>query len=250
LIPWKQRVYREGFWTSLALLRLFDGSWPVLYVLGAGLKSRLLEHFPDRAPLTQLRVMEHPYCFRVCPGTESGRDKSRIGFVGTGRVVKGIEEFFAIADSLQDCVAGGALEFVVVGGMEPGAPRRGADSVTVLADRPAGLDSEAYFDAIGALDCALFVGHHDYSLTASGAIFDVIGRNVEVFSLRNQYLHDLSRLDVERGIKFFGDVNAISAEIRNRIVSGVGFRRYGYPLIKEVHSTTGQRAVAEGMVGR
>jgi hypothetical protein len=251
IIPEKQAVHREGFWTRMALFHFFKGGWPKLYLLGDGIRKRLLQRFPAIPRLQELRSIEHPYLFGPEPPAPAphGR-KLTVGFVGTGRVVKGINEFFELAETLSHYVDAGKLEFVVIGGLEGGA--RGADRrwVQVLADRPAGLGVEAFSRAVASLDCAVFLYRQNYSFTASGAVFDVINAGTAILSLQNYYLSDLARLDVEGGMRFYPDVTALAGEIASWIDQGVAPRGFRYPQIREAHSAGVQAAMAKEIFGR
>jgi hypothetical protein len=245
VIEEKRPIYREGFWVKLALLRLFDGSWPKLYVLGEGIKSRLLRRFPQARHLAKLRVIEHPYLFsETAPPRIPATGKLRVGFVGSGRIVKGIAEFFRLAESLSDQITAGAVEFVVVGGIERNFTRANGGWVRVLADEPAGLDVAGFCSGIASLDCAVFLFRADYLFTASGTVFDVLNEGVAVLSLQNHYLRDLAQDDSEGGIAFFEDLRGIETEIRRRLSNGVRFPRRAYPGIKRNHSVGVQATVA------
>lgn len=243
LIPSKQKPHKEGFWTRIALLRLFDGFWPVFYVLGDGIRTRLIKAFPSSEQLKMLRSVDHPYLFhpssppsRLTDVLAPERRPFKIGFVGTGRSIKGIEEFFRLAEQLAGEV-GGAVSFVVVGGLETATLMPpNCHSVEILSDRPAGLDADGFIKAIGDLDCALFLYRQNYRVTASGAVFDVINLGVEILSLPNDYIADLSGDDVEGGIKFFENMSAIEVEIKRRMKDHRGPKRYHYEKIREKHS--------------
>jgi hypothetical protein len=241
----KQPIYREGFWVKLALLRLFDGTWPKLYVLGEGIRARLIRRFPDALHLPKLRSAEHPYLFtEVAPRPPQRDAKIRVGFVGAGRIVKGIGEFFRLAESLSDQITAGTLEFVVIGGIEGNFPYAKDGWVRVLADEPGGLGVREFYQAIAGLDCALFLFRADYLFTASGTAFDVLNEGVEILSLQNHYLRDLAQNDSEGGITFCADIHAIETEIRRRLAAGEHFQRRTYPGIKRTHSSCVQTALA------
>jgi hypothetical protein len=244
VIEEKRPIYREGFWVRLALLRLFDGSWPSLYVLGEGIRSRLTRRFPEVPSLQKLRVIEHPYIFvKGANDPAPGNGKLRVGFVGAGRVIKGIDAFFRLAASLSDRVGSGELELVVVGGIERGYRYDKGGPVRVLSDEPGGLTVERFREAIASLDCAVFLFKADYLFTASGTVFDVLDAGVAILSLENRYLRDLARDDCEEGILFFQDLREIEMQIRKRLDSGARFPRREYPKIKWNHSAGTQAAV-------
>jgi hypothetical protein len=248
VIEEKRPIYREGFWVRLALLRLFDSRWPRLYVLGEGIRSRLTQRFPDALHLRQLRVIEHPYIFDDStqhPAPANG--KLRVGFVGAGRILKGIGAFFSLAEALSDRVRAAEVEFVVIGGIERGYQYDKDGPVRVLADKPGGLGVEEFRTAIASLDCAVFLFNADYLFTASGTVFDVLDAGVAILSLENRYLHDLARDDCEGGITFFRDLREIEMEIRRKLDSGMRFPRRAYPKIKWNHSAGIQAAVAAGI---
>jgi hypothetical protein len=241
----KRPIWREGFWVRLAVLRLYDGRWPNLYVLGEGIRSRLTQRFADAAHLRQLRVIEHPYIFVENPRHPvSANGKLRVGFVGAGRVVKGIGTFFSLAEVLSDRVRSAELEFLVIGGIERGYRHDRAAPVRVLCDQPGRLGVEEFRSAIASLDCAVFLFKTDYLFTASGSVFDVLDAGVPILSLENRYLRDLARDDCEGGITFFEDLRGIEMEIRKRLDSGMRFQRRAYPRIRWNHSAGLQAAVA------
>jgi hypothetical protein len=247
VIPEKWPVYREGFWVKLALLRAFDGSWPVFYVLGQGIRDRLLERFPAHTHLSGLRVIEHPFLFTSDrPDVYQKCRPYKVGFVGVGRLVKGIDVFFQLADVLSDCISAGTVELCVVGGIDKGVTQPIPRGVRILSNRPAGMGAKEFAHAIGELDHAVFLSRHNYLFTASGAVFDVLNQGVEIFSLENHYLRDLSRNDPEGGIKFFGDVREIELEIRSRLDTGASRprTRRSYSQIKWRHSSGAQAAIA------
>lgn len=247
IIPEKRPIYREGFWVKLAMLRLFDGRWPIFYVLGPGIKRRLLEHFFSYTNLARLRVIEHPYLFSSDrPDTYCGRSTHKVGFVGVGRMVKGIDAFFRLADVLSDCISAGAVELFVVGGIDKDVTHSIPPGVRVLSERPAGMGAREFAQAIGELDCAVFLYRHNYLFTASGAVLDVVNQGVDILSLDNHYLRDLSKNDLEGGIKFFDDLRGIELEIRSRLAMGASRlrERRSYSQIKWRHSLGAQAAIA------
>ena len=233
----KQAISKEGFWAKLALLKLYR-NWPELFILGSGLKARLLEAFPDSKQIVNLRVIEHPYVFvgESLPAVRTGG--LRIGFIGTGRRIKGIEDFFTLADRLVEHVQSGALEFVVVGGVEAGVVK--SPNVTVMAEEMAGLPSESYFSAIGSLDIAVFPYRQDYRFIASGAVFDAISKNVEIWSLENPYFRDIANDDQEGGIRFFQSVLEMEAALSAMLSSKKTVTRPRYPLIRLRYSYANQ----------
>lgn len=248
VIEEKQRIDKEGFWARLALLRMFDGSWPTLYVLGNGIRRRLLARFlRKQQQLVALRSMNHPYIFagHQIDRQSPGKISFRVGFVGAGRIVKGVDLFFALADLLHVEIGAGKLECILVGGLERAARKFCNSYVRVLGNRVAALTSEEYQRAIGSLDCAVFLSRHDYAFTASGSALDVIDQDLEILSLRNHYLGDLASLDDEGGIKFFNNVSEIATEISRRVNSGVGFRRFSYNRIKAEYASDMQNIMPE-----
>lgn len=231
----KQKIYREGWWARLALVKLFDGTWPYLYLLGSGVRERFLQKF-EYPKLRSLRVVEHPFIFKATRESRliHGRTK-RLGFVGWGTIAKGILEFFELANRLAAHVSSEAIEFVVVGGIESAARQYESPYVTVLAREPGGLRAADFERAVGELDCALFLYRQTYEFTASGAVFDVINQGVELFSTPNGYLADLASLDPGDGLQLFADLCSLQAEIQSRIETGRGFRRCDYNGIKRKH---------------
>ena len=159
-----------------------------------------------------------------------------MGFVGVGRHVKGIHAFFQLATSLAPYISSGHLEFLLVGGMETGLQPEGAEWVTVLAPYGAGLSADEYQRAISELDCAVFLSTQNYTLTASGSVFDIINEGKEILSLKSNYLTDLSVYDPEGGIKFFDSLKDIETEIRTRLHDGWHHRTFEYPDIRNLHS--------------
>ena len=237
LIPEKQAINREGFWVKLALFHLYSPSWPSLYVLGSGIRERLLACFPDVKSLQTITAIEHPYPFtEIAPQAPSHRSARRIGFVGVGRRIKGILDFYHLAESLSTHVKRRELEFVLVGALEKGVAPQRHGVVTVLAPQGIGLSTDEYKRAISELDCAVFLSTQNYSLTASGSVFDIINAGVEIFTLKSAYLSDLSRLDVEGGIKFFASASEIAIEICRRLEHGWPTRRFLYPEIRRTHA--------------
>jgi glycosyltransferase involved in cell wall biosynthesis len=238
IIKRKQKIYREGFWIKRALFDLYDGKWPMLYVLGNGLKDRLVQRFPKQSTFQAIRAIAHPYRFEDRRVTAVTGEKIAIGFIGAGRRVKGIFEFFDLAASLADYSRNGRLEFVVVGGIEKELRLERRADVAVLAERPAGLGSEEFKSAIKGLSCAVFPYQENYRFTASGAVLDAINAGVEIFTLENFYFRDLAERDSEGGIKFFSSLEQMRAEIARRIDAGVGFARFSYPQIRREHMWT------------
>ena len=237
LITEKQVIYREGFWVKLALTRIFTGNWPSLYVLGTGIRNRLISKFPHLETLRNIKAVEHPYTFsRIARPRKQARIKRRIGFVGVGRRIKGIVSFFQLARSLSALVSAGNLEFVVVGGLEKGVRQTANEWVTILSPTGAGLSTKDYRQEISQLDCAVFLPSQNYSLTASGSIFDVINEGVEILSLQSDYVLDLSERDSEGGIKLFSSPEDIKKELLRRVRCGWPTELYTYTEIKKLHS--------------
>lgn len=237
LIPEKQAISREGFWVQLALLRIFGGSWPTLYVLGSGIRTRLLKHFQNATALRRIIAIEHPYPFSdISPHTRHDGQTRRIGFVGVGRRIKGVLDFFKLAQSFSTHIEGGELEFVLVGGLERSIPLDGTEFVRVLASHGAGLLKQDYERFISELDCAIFLSKENYTLTASGSVFDVINAGVEILALSSDYLTDISQHDVEGGIKFYSSLEALESELHHRIKNGWPNRTLRYPAIRKAHA--------------
>jgi hypothetical protein len=232
----KQSIKKLGFWASLALKRLYRGAWPKLYVLGSGIRSRLLAQLPQLKHLRNISAIEHPYIFQHSIADNRRADRPlRIGFVGTGRAVKGIRQFCQLANELADEATANRVEFVLIGGAERLHPQPDFTNVTVLASNASGLPTDQYFRAISELDSAVFLYQYDYRLTASGAAFDVIDHGIEILSLNNHYLKDLSINDPEGGIKFFSRIDEIANLLRQRISAGSRPQRYNYPRIRSLH---------------
>jgi glycosyltransferase involved in cell wall biosynthesis len=251
IIREKRGIHREGFWTRLALFHLFRGGWPTFYVLGEGIRARLLQRFPERRLLEQVRSIEHPYLFGPCPQRSSpGHRALRVGFVGSGRTVKGIDDFFRLAESLSAYVEAGRVEFVVVGGLENDSPRFDRKWVRVLAEQPGGLGVNEFLRAVASLDCAVFLYRQNYAFTASGAVFDVINAGVSILSLHNHYLSDLACGDAEGGIRFFASVDAVADEIRNWLERGSRPGTFSYKGIRDSHSGGVRTVIGREILGK
>lgn len=241
LIAEKQSIHREGFWVRLALLRLFKGEWPYLHVLGRGIRQRLLDLFPALTALRALKTIEHPYAFNRSEDVAAHNQGAlRVGFVGAGRRIKGIVDFFRIAESLSDHIAAGRLQFALVGGLDHDVRDLDCKWVEVLGRDAVGIAAQDYRREITRLDCALFLFGTNYILTASGSAFDVINEGVEILSLKSEYMLDLAASDTEGGIKLFPTPADIGAEIRRRVEAGCRRGKFRYAAIKDRHS----RAVA------
>ncbi len=237
VIPEKHAINREGFWVKHALLHFFIGRRPFLYVLGTGIRQRLIRLLPSVPTLAYVRALDHPYPFdRWMPRVRHINAKHRVGFVGVGRRIKGIDAFFQLARSFATEISRGDLEFIVVGGLEKGINPDDTEYVTVLAPHGAGLSTQEYRQHISELNCAVFLSTQNYRLTASGSVFDIINEGIEILSLKSDYLTDLSTYDPEGGIKLFDSLEAIETELRTRVRSGWPELAFKYEKIREIHS--------------
>jgi glycosyltransferase involved in cell wall biosynthesis len=245
----KAVFYRQGFWIKRALFEVYDGSWPKLYVLGQGILDRFRDAFPGSRPAMSMRSIKHPYLFsQERPMEKTGDQSIIVGFIGSGREAKGITAFLELANSLRREAHPMCFRFQVVGGVGKDAGGRSLDAVEIMAAQPAGLPPDEYMDAIRNLDCAVFLYQKNYNLIASGAIFDAINSNVEIFSLQNLYFGDIAKFDVEGGIHFFESVEALETELRRRAMSGAGFRKFEYPEIRRMYSSTAVSVALESLI--
>ena len=184
--------------------------------------------------------VEHPYNFN-CPVYKfplRTQKTIRVGFIGVGRRAKGIIAFFQLARSFSHWISAGELEFILVGGLESRLIANSAEDhrVTILAENGAGLAPHQYREAISELDCALFLSSQNYSLTASGSVFDALNAGIEILSLKSDYLADIAKYDPEGGIKLFDSLSEIELELKRRLAHGWPRRKFEYSQLKIRHA--------------
>lgn len=237
----KQRITSYGLWNRLSLLRFYDGSWPASYVLGRGIRQRLLDYFPGVPALRHIEVIEHPFDFPtayLAPAAEeisAIRERPmRIGFVGFGREDKGIDLFYLLAERMSDLVQTEAVRFILVGALHPACMQYHNEWVDRLEDGEDWTDPIQYQNQIRTLDCALFFGGDAYRLTASGSLFDTIAGGVKIVSLPNRYVEDLQADDPEGGITCVSGLDDMEQYLRESCKDGLG-RRFRYDAIRNKH---------------
>lgn len=239
----KQRLNSYGLWNRLALLRLYKGVWPNVYVLGRGIRNRLLNFFPDAQFLSSIRYIEHPYEFTRNDASENSIDSSmshikktiNVGFIGYGRKDKGIDLFYALAEKMSDYVREGVIRFLLVGSLDPKSEQYVNCWVDRVEDDGVCLSArEAYQKAIGELDCALMLGSQAYKLTASGSVLDIIDAGIKIISLPNDYVADIALMDEENGITIVKNMEEVEAMIKEYSASRKT-RKYRYARIRDYY---------------
>lgn len=222
----KQRLTSYGLWNRISLLKLFDGSWPATYVLGEGIRSRLTSAFPEVSSLQGIKVIEHPFDFDNGPppkecGDVTGQGRLfRVGFVGGGRMDKGIDRFYRLGEMMSNLIAERKAEFVLVGALAVECGQLRSHLVKELHSPEEFVSSLQYQQEVGELDFAVFMLDERYSLTASSSVLDAISASTKILSLRNPYICDLSKEDVENGIVLFDNLVDMERYLRMDIQAG------------------------------
>lgn len=222
----KQRLTSYGLWNRLSLLHLYDGIWPATYVLGNGIKSRLTGAFPKVSSLQDIKVIEHPFDFGNDRATEECRDVTgqgrpfRVGFVGGGRMDKGIDRFYLLGEMMSNLIAERKVEFVLVGALAVESSQLRSHLVKELHSPKEFVSPLQYQQEVGELDFAVFMLDKRYSLTASSSVLDAIAASTKILSLWNPYVYDLSKEDVENGIVLFDNLADMERYLRMDIQAG------------------------------
>jgi hypothetical protein len=237
----KWKITSYGLWNRLALLHGYDGAWPTAYVLGSGIRTRLLDCLPGSPALQKIRVIEHPFSFsamnRTSIPTEQFTAPNRpicVGFVGFGRKDKGVDKFYKLAEMMSDLVESGAVKFLIVGSLDPECLQYRNKWVLELHGNEDFVDALQYRNEIHALDCAVYFLDSYYALTASGSLFDAIDAGVKVISLKSPYVEDIQLDDTEDGITSVSNLHEMEQYLRTYY--GAGFRwKFKYERIKAKH---------------
>lgn len=242
----KWKITSYGFWNRLSLLRLYKGPWPNMYVLGDGIRNRLIEYFPKVPALNEIKVLEHPFNFSPISLVNHSNvvvapDKNctTIGFIGFGRRDKGVEHFYRLAKNMSDLVEANTLKFILIGELHKECERFRNKFVIELGQGNQYISSEQYYAAIKSLDCAVFFLNSFYTLTASGSVFDAISFGVKIIALSNPYIEDIKREDSDNGITTVADIDEMEEYLRKCLRNGLLGQRYFYTGIKEKHSIAG-----------
>lgn len=157
-------------------------------LLSPAIATQLARELPRVAPFAD--AIDLPYFF----GPPSGRTLSaegpiRFGFLGVGRLERGIDAFFRLADTLRESGA----RFVLAGSLTE--PLDVPPNVEI-AGRGAMLDRPAFEALLRTLDYAVFP-HPPGStpLKASGSLFDALSAGLPVLAVRNPFFaHYFDRL--------------------------------------------------------
>lgn len=235
----KLRLNSYGLWNRMALLRFFRGNWPYAYVLGSGIRNRLIRFFPESPYLSLIRSIEHPYdfssaeaeCCNLYDSKEASSKPINIGFVGYGRKDKGVDLFYDLAEKMSDYVREKKVRFVLVGSLDPECAQYANCWVDYLEGSALLSSRKVYREAIRSLDCALMLGSEAYKLTASGSVLDIIAAGTKIISLPNEYVSDIAMFDEEEGINIFDTMAQVENEIRRYCEAG-GFKKYEYRKIQ------------------
>jgi glycosyltransferase involved in cell wall biosynthesis len=253
----KWKVTSYGLWNRLALLHFYNGRWPLTYVLGEGIRSRLLDNFPNCFALQTVRVIEHPFDFGppVAPplvGEQSaaGDRPMCVGFLGYGRRDKGIDKFYLLAERMSDLVLSGAVKFVIAGTLNVDCGQYRNRWVEELHTDPLFVTTpEQYQEEVRGLDCAVFLYDSSNCLTASGSIFDAVAAGVKIVSLPNPYITDIQVEDVEGGITIVAQMEDMEQYLRNYLLQGEFRRRFAFGKVRAGHGREGLvKAIITGVV--
>jgi glycosyltransferase involved in cell wall biosynthesis len=243
--PDRQSLLSYGFWVKLALLRLHIGNWPRLFVLGKGIRERLLAMYPREASLEAIGVIEHPLQDSAISFRGEHNGVLRVGFIGNCRPNKGINALHDLAEALAPHLQNGLLELYLVGSIASGCALSGAAEkhVCVLGDGKF-LSMEDYRAHIAQLSVAVFFFGNNYQFTASGSLFDAIAAGVRVFSLDNPYVIDVMAHDSEHGIEVFPDTASMARRLQE-LCSENPQQRFNYDGVRRIHGTHAVKAFLE-----
>jgi hypothetical protein len=235
---------RYSFWNRLAVFKLYDGRWPRTYVLGDGIRRRLLARFPNCLALQSIGVVEHPFDFHPATTISDADYPSsmperpmRVGFLGFGRIDKGIDRFFLLAEKMSDLVESGKAEFVLTGALRADCERyRNRWVISSQKDNKSLTTPDEYQEAIRSLDCAVFLYPTQYFLTASSSILDAINAGLKIVSLPNEYFGDFQGADTEGGITIVRGMEEVENHLRAYQRQGAFRRRFAFNELRNRHS--------------
>lgn len=177
--------YRQSM--RFSFRHLFMKSPAYALVLGDSIRENLAGIFPHLYP--HILSICHPYILdktKVHYVTEEKNKPVRIGTVGTMKETKGLKEFIALSDLLEDLLVQKRLELCSVG-------RVYADNIDLgekidWVGHEKGLPRDEFERQIQRLDYLLYLyPKGPYRFTASGALLDAVKMRKPIISFRNDY---------------------------------------------------------------
>jgi glycosyltransferase involved in cell wall biosynthesis len=172
---------KQSFWTARFLRNHASNAHPLV------MDERVYRNAARCLGVRNIRgsvLFYHPYVFGNSPAERKNPAKTlRICFTGTASAAKGAEKMYALADRLRAEIEAGVIELSFAGSVSPEIRRLSNGLVSMNGDTALVSDTE-YSRRISACDMIVFFySDEQYSLTTSGALFDILDYERPVIAL-------------------------------------------------------------------
>lgn len=174
----------------------------------------------------------HPYVFKKNTCKKRIRKKPfKVCFTGTASKAKGAEKLYELADLLSEEIDFGLIELSFAGSISPEI--RGLSNGLVAMNSDTRLISdEEYADRISRCDMIVFFYRDDqYSLTTSGALFDILDYERPVIALDSELIREFASCYGNIGI-FEKDLAGIAASLRKIMKNDAGYESIMKNIVK------------------
>jgi hypothetical protein len=184
----RSNILSQSFWTARLLRKLNKTSYALIMDERVYLNAcRCLQV----EKMNQCLLFQHPFVFdgTVQKGSRS-KKMIRAGFPGVASLQKRSQYMYAVAAQLEKLVASKKLSLEFAGKVNKDV-RDLSNGLVIMKDSETLLSEKDYSQALSSLDVfMLFYGDDDYSLTSSGAVFDILVFEKPVIALDSALMRE------------------------------------------------------------
>jgi hypothetical protein len=209
-------IFSQSFWTARLLGKISRTSYVLI------MDERVYRNACRCLNINTLKqciLFRHPFIFDGTVRKSSRLKKQiRIGFPGVASLQKRSQYLYDVAARLEKLIASKKLSLEFTGKVNRDV-RDCSNRLVVMKDSDALLSDKEYSKALSSLDMfVLFYGDDDYSLTASGAVFDILVFEKPVIALDCELMREFFATYGEIGV-LCKDIGHMASVIQS-VVSG------------------------------
>lgn len=152
-------------------------------VYGDFIGKQIQQNFPRLFPY--IRAVNHPYIFPELNWSKTD-DSTVFGSLGNGRLEKGTDTFFTLANEISSCLPGKNVRFLLIGHVyDTVLLKLAGDAVILTSADNQPLSRNDYEKSALSIDYAVFCYHQEsYRYFASGALLDALSFVKPIIALR------------------------------------------------------------------
>jgi hypothetical protein len=215
-----ENLLKQSFWTVRFLAKHAENIFPLI------MDNRVYRNTCGNLCVKKINniiVSPHPYVFKTASSVKRPVKKMfRVCFTGTASAAKEAGKLYELAALLSDEIDFGAIEFSFAGSVAPEIREKSNGLVLMSKDKRLIADEE-YSRRISNCDMIVFFYRDDqYSLTTSGALFDILDYERPFVALDSELLREFTARYGKIGI-CEKNIEGIAKSLRKIMKSRIGY---------------------------